>query len=66
MTICYFLDNYKTAISTMEVSKLAYLCCLAPMQHFVEQLHSITIIFEDNRVGGFQSLIICYCKRLVH
>ena len=23
-------------------------CCLAPMQHFVAQLHSITI-FEDNR-----------------
>ena len=36
------------AISKMEVSKLAYFCCLAPMQHFVAQLHSITI-FEDNR-----------------
>ena len=35
------------AISKMEVSKLAYFCCLAPMQHFVAQLHSITI-FEDN------------------
>ena len=36
------------AISKMEVSKLAYFCCLAPVQHFVAQLHSITI-FEDNR-----------------
>ena len=36
------------AISKMEVSKLAYFCCLAPMQHFVAQLHSITI-FEDKR-----------------
>ena len=43
-----FLDNYKMAISKMDISKLAYFCCLAPMQHFVAQLHSITI-FEDNR-----------------
>ena len=35
------------AISKMEVSKLAYFCCIAPMQHFVAQLHSITI-FEGN------------------
>ena len=43
-----FFDNYKMAISKMAVSKLAYFCCTAPMQHFVAQLHSITI-FEDNR-----------------
>ena len=36
------------AISKMEVSKLAYFCCLASMQHLVAQLHSITI-FEDNK-----------------
>ena len=35
------------AICMMEVSKSAFCCCLAPMQHFVAQLHSITI-FEDN------------------
>ena len=46
--LLFFLDNYKMAISKMEVSKLAYICCLAPMQHFVAQLHSITI-FEDNK-----------------
>ena len=36
------------AISKMAVFKFAYFCCLAPMHHFVAQLHSITI-FEDNR-----------------
>ncbi len=38
-----FLDNYEMAISKMAVFKLAYFCCLAHMQHFVAQLHSITI-----------------------
>ena len=47
------------AISKMEVSKLAYFCCLAPMQHFVAQLHSITI-FEDNR-DTFRSTLRIHC-----